>query len=821
MKIIKNRNSNFLIFYLFIALFLQFVINLNGCGVTLHNAIVWRALNWFQSNNFPDYVEILKNNPGALQNGATFPDWGYSCGFPDESEATHWPPFTNASIQYVRQNYQQPWNSTAQQLIAFLFGIWSHSVADISWHDLGIVSNNQQGFIQSMADLNFDGFFSDAHTAADVGGEFVVAYEMDISWMQPEKWVLPVDDLVTIYHSIGYTNVTAKRMTQCNDLLVAEAIAIKTVGFEGYPYAVRNSPFLAEQLHPYWMGGLNDNSAWTQWCWSDIVRWLENGPDSSICLVESGYSVSSKTIPCKTDVGTSIIEKINQLPKQDALPNVEVCSTEAGPEQVSSLIIEGTTNYGYLGWSIASGDFNADGIQDLIIGEPGWGPVGQPMTGGIYVIFGREGDSGHNQTRYLTTDNADVFINGPSVYSKFGFAVTVLDFNADGIDDIAVGAPTIGSENLGYQGEIHIFFGTSNEFYKQRREKLSAMNIQIEADFIIWSKENFTNLGQVVYSADINNDGFKDLIIGAPFAQIGDFKYQRGKVAIFYSNQFRNSKNKLCFENDADWQFSGEDQYNWFGSSIFFANSNQNSNLNSLLLIGAPTFKNGDIQSTGKLYAFDTKSLSMNSKPKWTITNVDEFDQFANSITVGNPFNSNSSQRILAIGASSATLGRSFSKLEQAGKVILFNLDQILDGDHSLNKMKILATFEASERLERLGSSINFQDINNDKIDELWLNAPYAKYNLNSIQVTSTGIESGILFAFIGNENFTTSTIDNVFEASDWCVVGSTKKTRFAQKFIFSDLNNDNQIDLITSGPFSGTTQQGFVSIIFNVANAF
>lgn len=78
----------------------------DGCGVTTHNVIAERARVWM-ADNFPalaPYAALLAepSNQHAFQNGAAFPDWGYSCplssvGYPqlpDMSEAAHWVIFT-------------------------------------------------------------------------------------------------------------------------------------------------------------------------------------------------------------------------------------------------------------------------------------------------------------------------------------------------------------------------------------------------------------------------------------------------------------------------------------------------------------------------------------------------------------------------------------------------------------------------------------------------------------------------------------------------------------------------------------------------------
>lgn len=86
-----------------------------------------------------------------MNTGYLYPD------LPDASETTHWPPFQNATVTYIRNNFRPPYSERAQRLIAFLLGITSHSVADVIWHDLrSIGSDEYQGFIQSLAETDYN-----------------------------------------------------------------------------------------------------------------------------------------------------------------------------------------------------------------------------------------------------------------------------------------------------------------------------------------------------------------------------------------------------------------------------------------------------------------------------------------------------------------------------------------------------------------------------------------------------------------------------------------------------------------------------------------
>jgi glycosylphosphatidylinositol phospholipase D len=59
------------------------------------------------------------------------------------------PPFQQAVVEYILKHYPREasgvWPGQAQRLIAFLLGVVSHSVADITWHDIAASSSVQQG----------------------------------------------------------------------------------------------------------------------------------------------------------------------------------------------------------------------------------------------------------------------------------------------------------------------------------------------------------------------------------------------------------------------------------------------------------------------------------------------------------------------------------------------------------------------------------------------------------------------------------------------------------------------------------------------------
>ncbi|MGF2036765.1 MAG: beta strand repeat-containing protein [Nostoc sp. CmiVER01] len=159
------------------------------------------------------------------------------------------------------------------------------------------------------------------------------------------------------------------------------------------------------------------------------------------------------------------------------------------------------------GFSVSNGgDINNDGIDDLIIGAWRAPANGVIQAGQTYVLFGGTniGTSGTFNLSDLNGTNGFA-INGITENSFSSSSVSNAgDVNADGIDDLIIGAPD--------GRQAYVVFGGTN-VGKSGSLNLSDLN----------GTNGFTipgggAIGLSVSSAgDINNDGVDDLIIGAPF----------------------------------------------------------------------------------------------------------------------------------------------------------------------------------------------------------------------------------------------------------------------------------------------------------------
>lgn len=105
--------------------------------------------------------------------------------------------------------------------------------------------------------------------------------------------------------------------------------------------------------------------------------------------------------------------------------------------------------------------------------------------------------------------------------------MSVVDLNKDGIDDLAVSAPSFGAKKYIYSGKVYVYFGKKNEGLKENKADLEIYSEQdvLESD---WQIEA---LGQYLSSGDVDGDGFDDLLIGCPYCGI----YGKSRTVYIFS----------------------------------------------------------------------------------------------------------------------------------------------------------------------------------------------------------------------------------------------------------------------------------------------
>lgn len=249
-----------------------------------------------------------------------------------------------------------------------------------------------------------------------------------------------------------------------------------------------------------------------------------------------------------------------------------------------------------LGASLASGDINAGGAADIIVGAPtanrpdAGGDVAE--TGGVFVVFG--GDNlnpvapATTKTFDINTGQQNIAIYGASANDHVGASIATGDLNSDATPDLIMGAPDADGPGELRAGAGECYVITGGDFLNppagqtQRRIDISILTVALT----IYGASAGDHLGSTVAAGVLNTagntDSIPDLLVGAPGASSN-----KGAVSIFYGGTsllFFNARDVLLSQDDA--RVVGQAAADELGWAI--ATGDIDNNRGGDLLLGAP-----------------------------------------------------------------------------------------------------------------------------------------------------------------------------------------------------------------------------------------
>jgi hypothetical protein len=257
--------------------------------------------------------------------------------------------------------------------------------------------------------------------------------------------------------------------------------------------------------------------------------------------------------------------------------------------------IGGSSNGDRFGYALASGDVNDDGTYwDLIVGIPGFSTGAD--DGAVSVYYG--------------SASFDVVVDlrmYSAVEERLGYSLANGDFNNDGYDDLAAGAPNYD----GGDGAAYIYFGSSSGISDH-----SPPDLTYRAEY---SGEQF---GWNLTVGDFNGDDYDDLLVGAPSNDEG--QADGGRAYVFYGGDGRDMDG-----DGVDVDIAGNSAGEQMGWSVAAGNFDGDSDDDALL--GAPGYDSGK----GRAYVYSYFASPTENTPNATLHRGDA-ERFGSSVAAMN-----------------------------------------------------------------------------------------------------------------------------------------------------------------------------------------
>jgi hypothetical protein len=473
--------------------------------------------------------------------------------------------------------------------------------------------------------------------------------------------------------------------------------------------------------------------------------------------------------------------------------------------------------------SVATGDFNCDGIRDIAMGSPNQTVNGAADAGEVSVLYGSSKGAFPWQNRHINQDSKDK--NGKSAKGKaeagdrFGHAVAAGDFNGDGCDDLAVGIPFEGLSNTVGQGPragmVQVFYGKPWGF-DMGMDQLWNQDSQD-----IWgTAEDGDKFGWSLAVGDFNGDDLDDLAIGTPTESIGTTPAS-GAVTVMFGHgaglddidsQMLHQNNLPPLVAEAGDLFgyavtAGDFNNDGFSDLAVSAPRDTATADDSGADAGLVTIVNGWVfgVNNDQVKIFNQANLN---------ANLESGDRFGFSLANGDFDNDGFDD--LAIGVPSEDLEFTNGTIEDAGviHVVPGSNSGLTNNGSKLFSQDTNGIAGSPESGDAFGYSLASGDFDNDGFADVVVGVPFEDIEANN------AIDAGAVNIIRGSNSGLTAQGDQIVHQQNPGIMGMAEnQDRFGEALASGNLNatDNGHPDLVVrvSGEDLGSSELGAVQLFY------